>query len=301
MIERVKQWSLLDWWFKPQDVRVTRVFEIFVCVCMVYYFSGYLKTPEWWLTEKGFHVSAAATSSHYLAPPPLLPAEWVMPAVYSFYTLSGIYLLGYGRRILNWVFFALCVYVQAMDQPSAFTINRMLIVYFFFLAVQPPEETIDGKRVVSGWLVRVIQLTLVFQYLGAGICKWYGGNWMDNVGGGVIDSMNYTIWSQAQGHYKNMISVWALHTWPRFVWGGFAWATLTVETFAPILFFIRYKNIRLWALFAAFMMHVGIAVLMKDLIYFSFQMICTYVYFLPKHWVTIPVEKITEKLPLWRF
>ncbi len=292
-----KKWNLLDWWFKPQDVRVTRAFEIMVCTCMLYYFSGHLQTPEWWLTDKGFHVSAAATSSHYIPPPPLISAEWVTPAVVTFYVLGGIYLLGYGRRILNLVFCALCVYIQAMDQPSSFTINRMLIVYFFFLSVQPPEELIDGKRVVSGWLVRVIQLTLVFQYLGAGICKWYGGNWLDNVGGGVIDSMNYTIWSQSQGHYKNMISVWALHTWPRFVWGGFAWATLIVETFSPLLFFIRWKNIRLWALFAAFMMHVGIAVLMKDLIYFSFQMVCSYVFFLPKHWVTIPIQKLRDTIP----
>lgn len=297
----LKTWSLLDWWFKPQDVRVTRMFEFLLCISMVYYFSGHLQTPEWWLTDKGFHVSAEATSAHYLPPPPLLPREWVMPAVYLFYTLGGVYLLGYGRRFLNPIFFALCVYIQAMDQPSSFTINRLLIVYFFMLSFQPSEEIVEGKRVVSGWLVRIIQLTLVFQYLGAGICKWYGGNWLDNVGGGIIGSMNYTIWSQAQGHYKNLISAWAINTWPSFMWGGFAWGTLIVETLSPMLFFVRYKNIYLWAILAAFLMHLGIAVLMKDLIYFSFQMVCSYVFFLPDKWMTTFVEKLQDKFPFWKF
>lgn len=295
--EEFKNWNLLDWWFKPHDVRFIRAFEWLVCVAMLYYFGNHLQEGEWWLTEKGFHVSAAGTSSHYLTPPPLVPAEWLTPLSIAFYSLGGIYLLGYGRRVLNWVFFALCVYIQAVDQPSSFTINRMLIIYFLFLGLQPPAEEIDRRKMVSGWLIRIFQLTLVFQYFGAGICKWYGGNWMDNVGGGLFESMNYVIWSQSQGHYKNEISAWAINVWPPFLWGMFAWGALAVETFSPVLFFMKSKPVRHAALFAGFMMHMGIAILMKDLIYFSLQMVCSYVFFLPESWVVYPFEKIKEKLP----
>ena len=173
----------------------------------------------------------------------------------------------------------------------------MLIIYFLFLGLQPPTEEIDGRKMVSGWLIRIFQLTLVFQYFGAGICKWHGGNWMDNVGGGLFESMNYVIWSQSQGHYKNEISAWAINVWPPFLWGMFAWGTLAVETFSPVLFFMKSKPVRYAALFAGFMMHMGIAILMKDLIYFSLQMVCSYVFFLPEAWVVWPFEKIKEKLP----
>jgi hypothetical protein len=61
--------------------------------------------------------------------------------------------------------------------------------------------------------------------------------------------------------------------------------------------FVKEKRIRLVALFMGFMMHMGIAILMKDLIYFSFQMVCSYVFFLPESWVVYPFEKIKEKLP----
>ena len=54
--------AFLDWWFGPKDVLPLRWFESFLVGSMLYYFYGYLQTPEWWLTDTGFHISAAATS-----------------------------------------------------------------------------------------------------------------------------------------------------------------------------------------------------------------------------------------------
>ena len=107
---------------------------------------GYMLQMEWWVGELGFHASAAATSSHYLPPPPRPPAEWFTPIVITFYFLSGVYLMGYGRRVLNWVFFALAIYVQAMDQPSAFTINRMLANLFLRIWRSNHCDNDDGCR-----------------------------------------------------------------------------------------------------------------------------------------------------------
>ena len=285
MLDRV-----LDWWFKPFAVQYIRIYEVLMCLTMVYYFGGYMTQMEWWIGDMGFHPSAAATSSHYLPPPPRPSAEWFSPIVTTFYFLVGIYLIGYGRRILNWVFFALAVYVQAMDQPSAFTINRMLILYFFMLGLQPFTKTVTdvagkSKEVVSGWIVRIIQLTLTIQYTASGFCKMHG-DWLDD---STLVRLNI-VWTQSQGHYKNLISAWAVNDLPMPIWGMLAVTTLVFETGAVVFFF--WKRTRLWTVFLGLMMHVAIAILMKDLIYFSMQMMMAYVFFLPESWV--------ERIADWR-
>ena len=264
-----RKWeAFLDWWFGPKDVLSLRWFESFLVGSMLYYFYGYLQTPEWWLTDTGFHMSAAATSRHYIPPPPLPPVEWLNGIMIALYFLGGLYLMGYGRRVLNWVFLAVCIYVQAMDQPSAFTINRMFIVSFFFLGLQPREETIRGKRVVSGWIVRVFQLTLMIQYTAAGICKFYWGDWL---------SRNDIVWTQAQGHYKNELAAWAINDLPTVYWVLLTWFSLGFETLAVFLF--AWRKSRHATVVLGVLFHLGIAMLMKDLIYFSLQMLTAYVFF----------------------
>lgn len=281
---------ILDWWFRPFHVQYLRVYEVLMCLTMVYYFGGYMLQMEWWVGDLGFHASAEATSTHYLPPPARPSAEWFTPIVTTFYFLSGIYLMGYGRRVLNWVFFALAVYVQAMDQPSAFTINRMLIIYFFMLGLQPfSEQLVDAagksKEVVSGWIVRIIQLTLTIQYTASGFCKMNGG-WLHDK---TLINLNI-VWTQSQGHYKNLISAWAVNDLPEPFWWGIAILTLVFETGAVVFFF--WKRTRLWTVLIGLLMHIGIAILMKDLIYFSMQMMMAYVFFLPEAWVV--------KLADWR-
>ena len=80
---------VLDWWFKPFSVQYIRIYEVLMCLTMVYYFGGYMTQMEWWVGDLGFHASAAATSSHYLPPPPRPTAEWFTLIVTTFYLLVG--------------------------------------------------------------------------------------------------------------------------------------------------------------------------------------------------------------------
>ena len=56
--------------------------------------------------------------------------------------------------------------------------------------------------------------------------------------------------------------------------------TLVFETRAVVFFF--WNRTRIWTVFAGLMMHIAIAILMKDLIYFSVQMMMAYVFFIPE-------------------
>ena len=266
---RILWGRFLTFWFRPMDPLPLRIFEALLCISMVYYFAGYLKTPELWLTNEGFHLSEAATNTSYIPPPPLAPVAWVKTIVISFYTLCFIYIIGYGRRILNWVFFAGVVYVQAMDQPTSFTINRMFIISFLFLALQPPVVVVDGKKRISGWIIRLFQATLLIQYCTAGICKMSPGDWEDRVGD--------ILWTHSQGHYKNYLSAWAVNHLPMFCFGIMGVMSLVFEFAAPVLF--GWRKIRHYTVLFGIVFHLSIALLMKDLIYFSLQMITVYILF----------------------
>ena len=62
-------------------------------------------------------------------------------------------------------------------------INRMLIIYFFHArrtAICTNGDLMQqgkSKEVVSGWIVRIIQLTLTIQYTASGFCKM-NGDWL---------------------------------------------------------------------------------------------------------------------------
>ena len=146
------------------------------------------------------------------------------------------------------------------------------------LAVQPFATTLTdaagkSKEVVSGWIVRIIQLTLTIQYTASGFCKM-NGDWLSD---STIVRLNI-VWTQSQGHYKNLISAWAVNDLPMPIWAMLAIITLVFETGAVVFFF--WNRTRIWTVFAGLMMHIAIAILMKDLIYFSVQMMMAYVFFI---------------------
>ena len=293
----------LDFWFREQPAIHVRAFESVIVLCMIYYFSFFLLTPRYWLTDIGYHVSEEATLGHYLPPPVLPPESWLVWILPAFYCSTFAYLFGYGRRIFAWVFFAVAVYVQAMDQPSAFTINRMFIISFLILALQPPHRK-EGESVwVEGWVPRFFQATLVIQYSTAGMCKMISGNWLvaplkkllsgdptefwETAANNPMYLINIVepdiVWSQSQGHYKNIISAYAVNYMPLPLWWVLAAATMIFETGAIFLF--TWKKTRIPIVIFGVLFHLGIAILMKDLIFFSLQMITAYVFFVPSGWL----------------
>ena len=273
---------ILDFWFADQDAIRVRAFEVILLICMVYYFSSYLMTPRYWLSDAGYHVSEGATLSHYLPPPVLVPESLLYFVVPAFYVCTFAYIFGYARRILAWVIFFISVYVQAMDQPTSFTINRMFIISFLLLALQPPERKADGKKWIEGWIPRFFQATLLIQYGSAGICKMVSGNWivppikklfmgdstefMEFLSKDPLYLINIVepdiVWSQSQGHYKNILSAYAVNYMPLPLWWVLAFSTIVFEFGAP--FFFLWKRTRIPVVIFGVLFHFGIAILSID-------------------------------------
>ena len=276
---------LFDWWFKPLDTVQIRWFEVLLTTSFLYYVSSFLPTATDWLSTTGFYLSAEATSAHYISPPERMPVEWVPWAVGAFYFVGGLLILGQFRRFCAWALFASALYIQAMDQPSSFTMNRLYIVYFLMLGLMPAVQTIDGKKMISGWFIRFFQVTLLVQYGVAGFCKGYTGDWLFKP---------MTVWTQSQGHYKNPLSAWAINDMPDPIWWGLWASSFIFEAGAPLLF--GWKRTRHYTVIFGVLFHFGIAALMKDLIFFSYQMVTSYVFFVDPHYIHRAESWVKERL-----
>ena len=75
------------------------------------------------------------------------------------------------------------------------------------------------------------------------------------------------------------------------LWWCLAAATMVFETGAIVLF--TWKRTRVAIVIFGVFFHLGIAILMKDLIFFSLQMITAYVFFVPSGWL----YKLRDMLP----
>ena len=67
------------------------------------------------------------------------------------------------------------------------------------------------------------------------------------------------------------------------MWAAQQHLALFFEASAPLLFLVA--KLRPLAFFLGIGFHLVIAVMMKDLIYFTLQMLCFYILFVPSRWL----------------
>jgi hypothetical protein len=271
---------LFDFWFKPIDpIRLEMFEKVFTFSFLVYMIERYTYAYEW-LTDYGFHFTPEMNLWWQPTPLPTLPEWMVIP--FGFILFGGILglLLGWQRRFFAWYVFGLSVYVQLIDLRSAFTLNKLYIVGFLVLALAPYGRVYGTKdaprRLHSAWPVRVLQGTILIQYMTAGWCKVFHGDWLERTD---------ILWSQVQGIYCTDFCAWLLRILPEWAWSVQMYAALVFECFAPIL--IGVKRLRIFGVplrYIGLVWGLGfqtiIALTMHDLIYFSLQLVSYYVLFL---------------------
>ena len=135
------------------------------------------------------------------------------------------------------------------------------------LAPGPRRDPLTGQWMQSVVLVRVLQCTLLLQYLAAGLAK-ADGDWL---------KYDDVLWGHVQGVYRTEIAAWALRTLPKWTWTVQQHIALGFELLAPLLLTIR--RLRPLGFLFGIGMHFIITVMMKDLFYFSIQMWTFYALF----------------------
>ena len=270
-------------WFVEIDARPMEWFRrAFACVMLVY-FAAWARHGREWLTAEGFHPSFAADPR--TAPQlPLLVPGLLEVAFVIFFSCLVLYIVGKLRKVIVWPILCAAAYVVLADPISAFTINRLFVIGFSILALMPePRRRDDGTFVQIAWPTRLFQVLVVLHYTVAGLCKAIHGDWLTE---------SDVLWTQVQGLYMTDAAAFLLRVLPHFAWDIQQWAALLFELLAALLFVP--PRIRPFGIAVGVVMHVIIAVTMDQLIWFSAQMVCFYVLFMPPEWLTLRRRRPSE-------
>ncbi len=221
-----------------------------------------------WLTDVGFHLPPQAQYTHAPQPWPLLPNMLYWPFVLLFNGLCAGLIFQKGPWRIASLLLCLCfVYFQHVDSIMSFTLFRYYTLFFALITFAPSEKNVSEG--VNGWFLRFGQVFLVGQYIVAGWTK-YTAAW-------ATDTL--VLKSYLGGIYQTTFSHFALLNFPNTLWELIHWSTLVFELGAPLWFFI--PKIRPYSLIFGICFHLGIALMMDKLIFFSLQMISFYWCFLP--------------------
>lgn len=249
-----------------------RVFEVLFTSTFLVWMGRCFLTWREWLTSHGFHLNAAELAAMGYPPPfePLAePGVVALALVIS--TASLAHILNRARRLALLALFACAVYVQGLDLMAAFTLNKLYVGIYGVLLVTPgfTRDAATGRLRISALAIRVIQATLILQYFAAGIAKAFRGDWLRH---------SDVLYTQVQGVYRTDLAAWLLRVLPIGSWTVMQWTSLLFELESPVLF--CWRKLRPIAFVLGMGFHFIIAIMMKDLIFFSLQMWTFYTLFI---------------------
>jgi hypothetical protein len=269
-------------WLAPQDALTLRVFECLFTLTFLIWMGRCFMTWEEWLTDKGFHLSAEELRSMgYPEPWPLLQ-PWQVPLfALAIFGSGTLLLLNRWRRFALWGLFLTAIYAQRVDFMAAFTLNKLYVGVYGLMAFAPGmyRDAQSGRLMQSAVLLRTLQATLILQYFAAGLAKM-DGDWLKG---------HDILWGHVQGVYRTEAAAFALRNLPMWAWAVQQHIALVFEVVAPVLFMVC--RLRPIAFVVGIGMHLMIAVMMKDLIFFSLQMWTFYALFVkPEEWRHLSVK-----------
>jgi hypothetical protein len=256
---------------QPMDAAPVRWFEcLFTLTFLLNMGRCLLDWPEW-LTSEGFHLDAVESELlRYPAPQPLMSAGWQVLIYAVLIFGSGLTLLtGKKRRLALLLLWGCAVYGQQVDILSAHSLNKFHIAIYTLLLLGPGiwrDEATD-RFMQSASMLRILQATLILSYLAAGLAK-VDGDWLTS---------SDVLWSQVQGIYRTELTSWLLLVLPKAAWTIMQHLSLAFELLAPLFFIVA--RLRFSTMIFGLLFHGMIALLMRDLIYFSLQMACFYALF----------------------
>ncbi|WP_181233588.1 HTTM domain-containing protein [Enhygromyxa salina] len=253
-------------------------------VLLIYTLTWSLEASEW-LTPVGYHVSAAASRGLQLPIPLLGRGSLVAFLLIYVGSMVGI-LLDLRPRLCSYVVFMGLLYVTLADRLSAFSMNKLALVAYLVLLLAPwpatgsagrdapdvpdaPDSSQDQEhpQLRSAWPLRILQATVLLQYVGAGVCK-LRGNWLTNP---------QVLWLQAQDVYMTKFAAWMVREVPVWGWTVLQHGALAFELLAPLLLCVR--RLRPLGFAWGLAMHVGIALMMHRVGLFSLSVVAYYVLF----------------------
>jgi hypothetical protein len=260
----------LEWAFGPVDGIRLDVFRRAMAWSLLLYTLAWSRNAVEWLTPAGYHPSPEASLGLQMTVPLLGPVSvWVFLALYMASMAAVVF--GVRPRLASVLVLVGVLYVSTADRLAAFSMNKLYIVVWAILVCTPWERSTEGARAPrlrSAWPLRILQGTLVIEYLGAGLCKAIYGDYLGH---------DDVLWYQLQLEFMTDTSAWMIRSLPDGFFPVSQWAALLFELLAPVLFIVR--RLRPLAFAWGLAMHLLIGVTMYQVGYFALQIVGFYVLF----------------------
>lgn len=260
-----------------QTVMPVKAWDLFIKALALAFLAFWMHLGQHlndWLGSEGFHlISPTAT---VFVP---LPSPW--PLLLWWMTFAGGFLMFFRQSAaLGCLLAGSGFFYATMCDPAS--IGALNMHFLFALAVIFWSTGLRKAADVtmSAWPVYLMRLYLVVVYFGSGWRKVIYGDWLDNP-----DALLHCM----TGFYTTNLTRHLYPVMPLFTWTLTQYAAVAFELGAPLL--LLYPPLRKWGVISGCLLHIGIALLMKDLFYFSFQMLTFYI---P---VLIPISHLAAASP----
>lgn len=213
-----------------------------------------------WLGTEGFHLISPA--SVVFAP---LPTPW--PLVLWWTTFTGGLFLLFSRTVAIGCFVAGTgfFYATMSDLASMGALN-MHFLFAFAVIFASTGLIRTSNLTLAAWPAYLIRIYLVVVYFGSGWRKVVYGDWLNNP-----DALLHCV----TGFFTTDLARWLYPIVPHLTWTLIQYGAVVFELGAPLL--LLYPPLRKTGFILGCLLHLGIALLMKDLFYFSLQMITFYI------------------------
>lgn len=260
VLVRVREWLL-----GPVDAIRLAAFRFAATIALLIYTLSWAVDAQEWLTPVGYHMSARASDGLQLPIPLLGPITLIVFMLVYVGSMAAI-TLGWQARACSLAVFVGLVYVTIADRLSSFSMNKLGLVAWSILLLAPWPHARE-RELRSAWPLRILQATLLVQYVGAGICKLRGG-WLRNP---------EALWLQAQDVYMTQLAAWMVRELPMWAWTCMQYGALAFELLAPLLLCLR--RLRPLGFAWGLAMHLAIGLMMYRVGLFSLSVVAYYLLF----------------------
>jgi len=284
-------------WFSRFDPSSVGIFRISLGVLLLIYLLAFY--PNW----DRYYSADGVLSLDQMDPPRTHQdkvsvfywTEAVMPVAAWWWIGFGgavLFTIGYQTRAATILLFVL---INSMAHRNRMAVNgedlvfRMLLFYGCFgplseafsvdrwLRVRRNRDE-DEECLPLIWPVRLMQINICLIYL-------------ISLPNKLVDD---AAWLNGTAIYWTVTNdLWSRFPWPRLFYGGmlsslFTYGTILVEGLFPIL--VWFRRTRYIALFSIASLHLGIAIFLQNVTFFTLSMVCSF-------WLFVPGEAIRAAIP----
>lgn len=248
-------------WFRLIPRRPYSHFQIVHGLSLGAYLAAWWWHATEWITTAGFHFPDEIL-------PPLSPGMLPFFGMLQFGALA-LFVIGCAPRTTAAVSWLCLLYVTLVNRPAAYSLNS---IYLFTFAIIASFHYAKSSRLIQAAPIRLLQLAMVTIYFSAGWHKIVYGDWLSH-----SDVLALSL----NGISRTPFASWALGNLPGSLWSAAQIMVLVFELCSPILFSSR--KLRPFAIAFGCVFHLGIALFMRQFIFFSLQMMSFYILFLPEY------------------